>query len=139
MFHKFIPRTLMAKCNITIFLQYSNLWEGHMDNCKLNKVYSHCKEMMWNAERNNKSTKYHNPIFSISFRNGQVQLSRERDHPPFLVKLISGGPRISYYKNIWGFIIHYLLVPHLVERSIIRSIEDGPHIILNCTRRITIS
>lgn len=64
------------------------------------KICPQCKAVMWNAERNNKSNKYANPTFSICCRNGQVKLPPERQPPPFLANLLSGGPRTSHYKKL---------------------------------------
>lgn len=77
----------------------SDMWAGYMDLGKPNKVCPHCKAMMWDAERNNKSTKHHAPTFSICCRNGQVKLPPERQPPLFLANLLSGGPNTAHYKK----------------------------------------
>lgn len=71
-----------------------------MDIGMPDKVCQHCKSVMWNAERNNKGFKHHNPTFSMCCRNGQVVLPPERQPPPFLAELLSGGgPRTAHYKK----------------------------------------
>lgn len=72
------------------------MWAGYMDLGKPDKVCSHCKAIMWNEEWNNKSTKHHNPIFSKCCRNS---LPPERQPPPFLASLLSGGPNTAHYNK----------------------------------------
>lgn len=64
-----------------LFFNISDLWSGYMNSGNPDKVCPHCKSQMWNAERNNKSTKYKDPTFSMCCRNGQVVLPPERKPP----------------------------------------------------------
>lgn len=70
-----------------------------MDAGNPDKVCQQCNAMMWNAERNNKGLKHQQPTFSICCRNGQVSLPPERQPPPFLKELLSGGPKTAHYKK----------------------------------------
>ena len=52
---------------------------------------------MWNEERNNKGAKYSDPSFSICCRNGQVELEPEKQPPPYLAELLSGGEKTTHF------------------------------------------
>ncbi|XP_074375072.1 uncharacterized protein LOC141716794 isoform X1 [Apium graveolens] len=52
------------------------------------------------TRNHNKSTKNHEPAYSICCRNGQVHLPPERQPPPFLQNLLSGGRRTNHFKKI---------------------------------------
>lgn len=79
--------------------KHADMWNGYMDLGNPDKVCPHCKAVMWNAERNNKSNKYHSPTFSMCCKNGQVDLPPERQPPTFLKELLSGGPKTAHYKK----------------------------------------
>ena len=70
-----------------------------MDLGRPDRICPHCRAVMWNAEWNNKSIKNHTPTFSICCRSGQVVISPERQPPPFLAQLLSGGPKSAHYKK----------------------------------------
>lgn len=76
-----------------------DLWTGYLDLGYPDKVCTKCKALIRNAERNNKSTKYHSPIFSVCCKNGRVELPPERQPPSFLAELLSEGPKTAHYKK----------------------------------------
>lgn len=75
------------------------MWNEYMNVDNPDKICQHCKEIMWNAERNNKSIKNHSPTFFMYCRNGKVALPIERQPPPYLAELLNSGPKTTHYKK----------------------------------------
>nr|XP_017240224.1 PREDICTED: uncharacterized protein LOC108213016 isoform X3 [Daucus carota subsp. sativus] len=58
-------------------VQDEDLWDGYMNLGPPPSVCRKCNSIMWNEERNNKSRRNSEPIFSLCCRDGQNQTSTE--------------------------------------------------------------
>ncbi|XP_074352042.1 uncharacterized protein LOC141691202 [Apium graveolens] len=70
-----------------------------MDLGPPSKICRKCNAVMWNEERNNKSSMNSTPTFTLCCKDGQVRLPPEKKPPPFLASLLSGGEKSSHFKK----------------------------------------
>ncbi|XP_017233363.2 uncharacterized protein LOC108207426 [Daucus carota subsp. sativus] len=76
-----------------------NMWNQYMDLGPPNVTCSKCGSLMWNVERNNKSSKGSQPTFSLCCRNGQVVLPKEKKAPEPLQSLFTSDRRSKNFKK----------------------------------------
>lgn len=97
---------------------------GYMNLRKPDRVCPYCKSIMWNEERNNKSTKNSVATLSICCHNRQVQLPPVKPTPSFLAELLSGGPRTNHYKKkirIYNSLFAFTSIGGKIDNSINRG------------------
>ncbi|XP_074361234.1 uncharacterized protein LOC141701490 [Apium graveolens] len=75
-----------------------DLWDGYVNIGLPTSTCVKCGSRMWNMERNNKSNKNSSPTFSLWCKNGQVQLSPEKQPPEPLRSLLYGNDMTIHFK-----------------------------------------
>ncbi|KAL8108004.1 hypothetical protein AgCh_024432 [Apium graveolens] len=76
-----------------------SMWDGYLDLGAPDKICSRCDAVMWNHEKNNKSSPNKPPTFSLCCKNGQVVLDKEKQHPEPLASLLTGGVHFKHFKQ----------------------------------------
>ncbi|XP_074323776.1 uncharacterized protein LOC141660687 [Apium graveolens] len=76
-----------------------SMWNGYLDLGAPDKICSKCDAVMWNHEKNNKSSPNKPPTFSLCCKNGQVVLDKEKQHPEPLATLLTSGVHFKHFKQ----------------------------------------
>ncbi|XP_074324033.1 uncharacterized protein LOC141660955 [Apium graveolens] len=76
-----------------------SMWDGYLDLGAPDKICSKCDVVIWNHEKNNKSSPNKPPTFSLCCKNGQVVLDKEKQPPKPLATLLTGGVHFKHFKQ----------------------------------------
>ncbi|XP_074356621.1 uncharacterized protein LOC141696370 [Apium graveolens] len=76
-----------------------SMWDRYLDLGAPDKLCSKCDAVMWNHEKNNKSSPTKPPTFSLCCKNGQVILDKEKQPPEPLGTLLTGGVHFKHFKQ----------------------------------------
>ncbi|XP_074351704.1 uncharacterized protein LOC141690844 [Apium graveolens] len=84
-----------------------SMWDGYLDLGAPDKICSKCDAVMWNHEKNNKSSPNKPPTFSLCCKIGQLYIYDTEDKINNMINVVNGG-RDAINEEIVQSLLHIL-------------------------------